>query len=250
MENLKTIHDPYLRYVRDYNPTPGFTAFDYAKRQPTKNCFIRTYEIDGVEWSSFSKSPEVVLAQGAACGIDKNGVCQHFWLNRGLKFVGFLGGQTETEARVMTLGVIELRFGSIDYSKIEKGAPVFCLAPNEFSLCGRDGAPIIGVVTIVRVQENCVKVAFRKEGDMRPLGIKYKRPASQEDHPFLGTISGGAIHCTKAAGRNLSNGANETIQCPEENYFEPKQDDNTTPPVEHPSKLSKPIKMLMKHLRS
>ena len=163
--------DQYLRHIADVKSIPGMTAFDAAMRQPGPS-IPRTYEIlKGSEQTNFPKPQEVIMAQGAACGVDSGGMLRHFWPGQGLKWAGFLVAQTHDTGSVKTRGSIVLKVETA--TDENRRRPVYCYGPNEFSIENKPGSVEIGKIRFT--QDGRSNVAFRREGDQRPLNLKINR---------------------------------------------------------------------------
>jgi hypothetical protein len=111
----------------------------------------------------FPKYPDHVLKKGAAIGIDESGKACHF--QKAMKFIGFLEGQSETKAGVWVRGSAGLWV--IGATDADRGKPVYCLGPNEFSLEQVRGSAEIGAIRFVQGNESFV--FFRRHGDPKPL---------------------------------------------------------------------------------
>lgn len=167
-ENEIMKDDQYLRNVSEIKPPLGMTAYDFARVNPGPS-LVRTYEtVHGQEQGVFPKSREHLLCKGAAVGIDESGRCCHFWPELDLRFVGFLEqGCDETRAVVKTRGSVILKIEGATES--DRGRAVYCLGPNSFTLAKVPGAAEIGKIRYV--QGDRAAVAFRREGDDRPLNL-------------------------------------------------------------------------------
>lgn len=161
--------DKYLRHIDDIKPIPGMTVFDSAMKKPGASC-VRTFEVtEDSKQQDFQKDKEEILAKGCACGLDTAGICRHF--EPGLRFLGFLEGQTEDRAGVKVRGAIVL---TIEGTSAEsRGLPVFTSGPDQFSLKESRGAAEIGKIKYW--QNGRVSVAFRRDGDPKPLNLSLNR---------------------------------------------------------------------------
>ena len=169
--NMRVFQDPFLRHVRDINVPLGLTPHDAARMQPGPG-FARTFElIADNEQREYPKSSDLILAGGAAVGIDENGICSHFWAGQGKKFVGFLTGSNENRAVVKTRGSIVLKLDSA--TQIDRGMPVYCTGPNSFSLKRSQGACEVGIVRYVQGNGRAA-VAFRRHDSDKPLPVDLK----------------------------------------------------------------------------
>lgn len=162
-----TAADNYLRKVSDIQPILGMTAFDAALRQPGPG-INRIYEIvKGSKQQDFPKDKGEILCKGAAVGLDEAGTCRHF--SPGIKFLGFLEGQSESRAGVRIRGAVVLKIE--DVMDESRGLPVFTTGPDNFSLKKAHGAEI-GKIRFV--QDGRASVAFRRDGDETPLDLNVK----------------------------------------------------------------------------
>jgi hypothetical protein len=164
---MKKQTDPYLRNISEIEIPIGMTALDAAQRTPGPS-LIRFYEtVADKEQQDYPRLQNYILARGAAVGVDESGRCCHFWAGRELRFVGFLEGQAERRAVVKTRGSIVLHIAGVQDA--DRLKPVYCHGPNDFSLDKLPGAAEIGKIRYV--QNGRAAVAFRREGDDRPLNL-------------------------------------------------------------------------------
>jgi len=162
---MREQHDNYLRHGSAIVPPIGMTPLDYAKVTPNRS-LVRTFEmIHDTEQKDYPKSREHILAKGAACGLDDAGRCSHY--QPGMKFVGFMEGQSDIRAGIRTRGSVVLRIdGATD---AYRGRPVYCSGCNSFTLEKQRGAVEIGRIRYV--QGGRAAVAFRRFDDDRPLNL-------------------------------------------------------------------------------
>lgn len=167
--NLQAFQDPFLRRTDSIRPRPGCTVFDEIKLQPGPT-IPRTFEhVADQKQQQLPKCQDEILTPGAAVGLDEKNVIKHFYKDRNLRFVGFLAGQTELIASVKVRGSILLRLEGVKPE--DRGKPVYCSGPNEFSLTPGNGAAEVGVVRY-QERDNFAAVSFRRFDDERPLNLK------------------------------------------------------------------------------
>lgn len=158
--------DSYIRYAADVAPRMGFTVLDEVKATGGPS-LVRTFEeIKDQKQSRFTRDPETILCPGAGLGVDPAGVVHHFWKGQGLKFIGFLVANGDKELAVKVRGSIILKIEGA--SEGSRGDSVFCSGPNEFHL--EPIGPEIGKVRFF--QNGRCAVAFRREGDEKPLDLR------------------------------------------------------------------------------
>jgi hypothetical protein len=147
----------------------GLNPHEAARLQPGRS-IPRTFElISDTEQQEFAKPVDLILAKGAAVGLDEINECRHFWPGRGMRFLGFLVGQNENRAAVRTRASVVLKIKGARAE--DRGAPVYAEGPNSFSLHKSAGAAEIGLVRFV--QDGQTTVAFKRADDLRPLDLKY-----------------------------------------------------------------------------
>lgn len=172
--SMKGFSDPYLRTTDEIKlRVLGLSLFDNLMREGGAE-FPRMLSCAGYESEHFKKYENQRLAKGAAVGIDENFKLAHFWLGRGLKFVGFLGDQSAEEAGVRTRGTITLHIPGVKAD--DRGKKVYCLGPNEFSLSHKTGAAEIGKIVYVDEDLNESAHVFHKRfDDERPEDLTINR---------------------------------------------------------------------------
>lgn len=165
---MKKLNDPYLRFTKDITPRIGCTILDEVRLSPGPSLTRAFERIADEEDRRFNRNPATILCKGAALGIDEAGEVGHFWPGRGLKFIGYLEGNAEKELAVKTRGSVVLSIP--DASEGNRGDRVYCAGPNTFTLSPTRGAAEIGRVRYWQAGRSTV--AFRREGDERPLDLK------------------------------------------------------------------------------
>lgn len=171
LTELREIGDPYNLFVADVSSIPlGLDAFEASRGMPRKS-INRSFEmVADQEEKKYRRSPLIIPAIGAAAGIGTDGLLVHYWAGWGLKFAGFViacGGNNIVA--VKTRGSVMLRLPGA-----KLGQSVFGLGSNVFSLSQTPGAAEIGKVRFVEGSSRCA-VAFRSEGDQRPLHLELLR---------------------------------------------------------------------------
>lgn len=160
-------HDEYSVYAKDINPRPGLTPLDEFKLQGGKS-ILRAYEqVRDVEERLFPRDPLTILAQGAALGQDEHGTVTLYRPNRNQKFLGFLRANSENQVAVMVRGSVVLRIPGVSENHV--GRCIYVHGPNKFSLTEGQGSALIGQIRYI--QGNRCAVAFKREGDQRPLNL-------------------------------------------------------------------------------
>jgi hypothetical protein len=161
--------DIYLRHVDEIFCPLGLTPHDAAAIQPGPS-IPRTFEtVSDAEQKVYPKSNTSILAKGLPVGLDDAGECHHFYPGKGLRFCGFLTGQTAQQAAVKTRGSIVLRIDGVTDTDNDRGKEVYCGGPNIFSLTQQKGGALIGQVRYV--QNGRAAVAFRGVDDKRPPNL-------------------------------------------------------------------------------
>ena len=160
-------NDPYLRHISDVDVPIGMTPHDAAKRTGGPS-LVRTFEqLRDREQRVYPKNQEYIFCKGASIGVDEDGQAFHFSQELDLRFVGFLLGDTGDRAEVLTRGSVILKIeGATD---ADRGAVVFCTGVNSFTLRKEKKAAEIGKIRYV--QDGKAAVAFRRQGDERPLNL-------------------------------------------------------------------------------
>lgn len=167
--NMKSFSDPFARNIKDIKCPLGLSPFDAAKLQPGPG-ISRTFEhVRDEEQKDYPKQKDLILACGCAVGLDDNNNAQHFYAGRIQRFIGFLKGQTENTAAVKTRGSIILKIKGATTE--DRGKPVYCIGPNEFSLKKTSGAAEIGAVRYSQGNSR-VAVAFRRYDSNKPLNLR------------------------------------------------------------------------------
>jgi hypothetical protein len=167
--NMKPFSDPFTRNVKDIKCPLGLSPFDAAKLQPGPS-ISRTYEqVRDEEQRDYPKQSDLILAAGCAVGLDDNGNAQHFYAGRIDHFIGFLSGQGEKRAAVKTRGSIVLEIKGV--TTADRGKPVYCVGPNEFTLKKTAGAAEIGAVRYSQGNSRAA-VAFRRYDSDKPLNLR------------------------------------------------------------------------------
>ncbi len=158
--------DPFLRTTDGILKTPNHIhPFDFVQSQPGKS-LIRVYEyIPDRKQIDLPKYKNQILCKGSAVGVDQDNHVVHFYAGRGLRFCGFLEGQTADRAAIWVRGSVVLDIPGADDTK-HRGAKVYCTAPNEFSLGHKRGAAEIGKIRFV--QNGRSHVFFKQEEDNAP----------------------------------------------------------------------------------
>jgi hypothetical protein len=162
MAKLEKIHDPYIRHTADIKPRAGFSHLQEYRATPGPSLVRRFEMVRDSEEKRFGRDQRTVLCKGAAVGIDAAGTVGHF--RKGLRWIGFLEGNSETEVAIRTRGVVILRIEGAGPADL--GRSVFCGGPNTFGFSESLG-PAIGAVRFF--QDGFTAVSFRREGDSRPL---------------------------------------------------------------------------------
>lgn len=169
--NMSAFNDPFIRIAADIKCPMGMTPHDAAKLQPGKS-IARTFEqVDDTEQREYPTSSEMILAQGAAVGLDDDGIAVHFFPGRTNRFIGFLIGSNEARATVKSRGSIVLKIENATLKDI--GKPIFCSGPNSFSLHKSAGAAEIGAIRHVE-GNGLSSITFRPTGDKKPLNLNVK----------------------------------------------------------------------------
>lgn len=164
--SMKGFNDEFLRLTDGITHTPNcIPPFDFVQSQPRPS-LIRVHEyIPDRKQTDLPKYTNMVLCQGAPCGLDQDNRVVHFYANRGLKFCGFLEGQTIDRAAIWVRGSVVLDIPGADDSK-HRGCAVYCTSPTEFSLSAKRGAAEIGKIRFV--QNGRSHVFFKQEDDKAP----------------------------------------------------------------------------------
>ena len=158
--------DPYLILTDNVKPPIGLNAIDFLKGSPGRS-LTRTFELltDHDEATHLPKYNNHFLCHGAACGLDHENKIVHFYSDQGLRFAGFLTGQSGdgTEAALKTRGSVLLHVPGATPEDV--GRDVFCSGPDAFSL-SRKGDKI-GKIRHVNEHGMCL-VFFKQTDDPRP----------------------------------------------------------------------------------
>lgn len=166
--NMKPFTDPFLRKAEDIKCPLGLTPFDAVRIQPGPG-LARTFErVRDEEQRDYSKQSDLILSCGCAVGLDDDGNVQHYYAGRVGRFVGFLLAQTASRATVRTRGSIVLKVEGATAD--DRGAAVYCISPNEFTIKKVRGAAEIGVVRYE--QGGRFAVAFRRYDSEKPLDLR------------------------------------------------------------------------------
>lgn len=164
MKKVNVPDDPYIRLTKAVTPRAGFTALDEVRATGGPS-LTRVYErVPDEKQSRFDRNPEKILCPGAALGRDAAGEVHHY--RQGLKFIGFLIANGESDLAVKVRGSIVLSIpGAFE---VNRGDSVYCSGPNTFSL-----EPIGAEIGKVRYyQDGRCAVAFRRQGDEKPLDLR------------------------------------------------------------------------------
>ena len=130
----------------------------------------RTYEmVSDQQQREFPKASGATVLKGQAVALDQDGHVVPF--APGGRFLGFCTGQTATKCAVQVRGSIVLLLRGV--TEDHAGTPVFCDGPNSFSIEKRRGSAEVGKVRYSQ-NERCA-VAFRREGDEKPLNLRVDR---------------------------------------------------------------------------
>jgi hypothetical protein len=164
--NTAAFVDPFLRTTDGILHTPNCVhPFDFVQGKPGPS-LIRTYEyIPDRKQIDLPKYKNQVLCKGSAVGLDQDDKIVHFFSGRGLRFAGFLEGQTIDRAALWARGSVVLDIEGADDKK-HRGAKVYCSGPNEFSLDHKRGSAEIGKIRFV--QDGRSHVFFKQEDDKEP----------------------------------------------------------------------------------
>lgn len=161
--SMKGFSDPYLRTTDEIKlRVIGYSLFDNLMREGGPE-FPRMMSCGDYEQANFKKYENQRLAKGAAVALDENHKLVHFWPGRGLKFLGFVGGQSAEDAGVRTRGRIDLYVEGV----IEKhlGAKVYCSGPDDFHLNNRSGSACIGKIVYVYEHKPSWALVYHKSWD-------------------------------------------------------------------------------------
>jgi len=159
--------DQYLRHVSEIDAPIGMTPHDAARHSPGPSLPRAFEEVRDREQCVYPKSEEYIFCRGAAIGVDEDGQAFHFSPELDHRFVGFLLADVGNRADVQTRGSVVLRIEGATDS--DRGKAVYCAGVNSFTLCKGKGAAEIGKIRYV--QDGKAAVAFRRQGDERPLNL-------------------------------------------------------------------------------